>query len=330
MHCQALCLLPFVSATLAETVLGVTNSTCPTTAPGPSSSLPGWDMSNFLYIVYDEIESNGETITTAHASFDIVGAFSNQPLHCEGTGLEFLANYTGSASRWRNCTAKDGSSTAGYTTSFRYNPEDWYLVTLRELSTCGADPGQMYYLPPDCLPTRSTDRTNKINRNTVLFRGDATNNNFRTNEGSRPEMPPGGTNVQTWTRTYYDSAHVEGHFTLIPPGPSTDCTVTSPTWEVRDFKFNASCFGCPPILWNLPNPGYQTDFRLRNLANNYEVGCSYFHSDLAIAESQEWNFCGVDPEDAPFLPATYFRMDRETHTLSLNQSWVCEGENENS
>lgn len=168
-----------------------------------------------------------------------------------------------------------------------------------------------------------------MNRNTVLFRGVATSNNFRTDEGSPPEAPPGGDNVQTWTRTYYDSAHVEGHFTLLPPAPPTNCTAASPPWEVIDFRFNASCSNCPPFPWSLPNPGYQTDLRLRNLMNNYEVGCSYFHSDFAIAENKDWNACGVEPEDAPFLPATYFHMDRDTHTLTLNQTWLCEGEDKN-
>lgn len=154
MHFPAFCLILFLPATLAETLPGVTNSTCPTKAPGPGSSLPGWEMSDFLYVVYDEIGPNGETITTAHASFDLVGAFSNQPLHCEGTGPEFLANYNGPSNRWKNCTAKDEGSTAGYTTSFRYNPDnrdDGEPVTIRELSTCGTDPNQMYYPSPKAL-----------------------------------------------------------------------------------------------------------------------------------------------------------------------------------
>ncbi|SPQ26228.1 a185f4ed-cad8-4a15-b505-c1e75acf2edd [Thermothielavioides terrestris] len=189
---------------------------------------------------------------------------------------------------------------------FRYNPDDsWDVVTLWETSTCGTDPKQIHE---------------------VLFKGDVTENYFVTNQGDRPAPPPGGTNVQMWKRTYYDTYQVEGTFTLVDPPPTTSCSLDQPpAWEIHDFQLGASC-GCPAAPFSLPNPGFRTHFTLLNLADNYSVVCDAFTSDLPILQNSTdpWNVCGVDPDDAPFLPPTWFRMDRATHMLSLNQTWLCE------
>lgn len=144
MRCQALCLLLYASIAKAQAQQGAAAATtCPTGAPGPNWSLPGWDMSNYLYVVYDETQPGKGVATTAHITFDIIGAFSNQRFHCESTGPDILANYTGPGSRWKTCTAKDTSTKSEYTTQFRYSPGDWYAVTLRETSLCGTDPLEM-------------------------------------------------------------------------------------------------------------------------------------------------------------------------------------------
>lgn len=126
---------------------------------------------------------------------------------------------------------------------------------------------------------------------------------------------------------YYDSAQIQGAFTLIPPPPSTNCNTTAPfpAWEIRDFGITFPCSNCTPSPWTLPAAGYQIAFGLRNLANDYDVGCSYFRNILNTPSVPEWNFCGVDPEDAPLLPATWFQLDWESHVLKVDQTWVCEG-----
>jgi hypothetical protein len=92
-------------------------------------------------MVYDEAQPNGNVSTTASISFDPVGAFSNQPYHCQGTGPDPLVNTT--SIHWRNCTAKDSSVGAGYTTSFLYNPNDYTKVSIRQAGTCGTDPERL-------------------------------------------------------------------------------------------------------------------------------------------------------------------------------------------
>ncbi|KAK4233220.1 hypothetical protein C8A03DRAFT_48164 [Achaetomium macrosporum] len=303
MHLSIFYGLSSLSFTLAQTIPGVTMDTCPTSAPGPSHSLPGWDLTNYLYVVYDERRQGGDTAATARIRFDLVGGFTNHAVHCEAAGPEFLANYTAptSINMWRTCVSRAGNLTSGYTTMFRYRPSDpWDKLTLRETASCGTDPKQI---------------------RGVLFKGEVTANYFVTGQGDRPEAPPGGSNVETWTRTYYNDYHVPGSFTLIDPAPSANCTPGPPAWEVHGFSFSESCCS-PPPLFGLPNVGWDTQFRLANLANNYTVGCSG-HSNLSDASNSEWHICGLDPEDAPWLPATLFCMDRKSHLLKVNQTWVC-------
>jgi hypothetical protein len=109
-------------------------------------------MTNYLYVVYDEARPDGQNITTAHINFDIIGGFSNQHLHCEATGPEFLENRPILGNWWRNCTARDETLSAGYTTIFLYSPDAiWDVVKIREESTCGIEPSKVYCLQFRCL-----------------------------------------------------------------------------------------------------------------------------------------------------------------------------------
>ena len=147
MRCQVLCVLLYASIAIAQGPQVIATATCPTSAPGPSSSLPGWDLSRFIYVVYSETPPSGSLVTTAHIEFDIVGAFSNQLFHCETTGPDILANYTGSSdSRWKSCKAKEADIASRYATSFRYEPGTWDTLTLGEMSLCGTDPQDKYDL----------------------------------------------------------------------------------------------------------------------------------------------------------------------------------------
>jgi hypothetical protein len=101
-------------------------------------------MSHFLYVVYNHTQPSGQELTTAHITFDIVGAFSNHTFHCETTGPDILAGDVGPGGRWKKCTTEDATTAAKYTTSFKYNPGDWNALTLRETSLCGTDLHQMY------------------------------------------------------------------------------------------------------------------------------------------------------------------------------------------
>jgi len=148
MRYQVLCLLLYASIAVAQGPQAIAAATCPTAAPsGPSSSVPGWDLSSFLYVVYSEIQPSGSLVTTGRIEFDVVGAFSNQLFHCETTGSDILVNYTGSSdSRWKSCTTEDADIASRYTTSFRYEPGTWDTLTLREMSLCGLDLQDMYVL----------------------------------------------------------------------------------------------------------------------------------------------------------------------------------------
>jgi len=159
---------------------------------------------------------------------------------------------------------------------------------------------------------------------TVLIKGVSTSNYFVTNGDSRPEPPRGGTNVQTWTRTYYSSYRLQGDFALVPPNRFTNCTsdASTPAWEVKAFGIDRPCFTCPPTPW-IPNvPVYKVGFRLRNLINNFDEGCSFAYT-LSNPAAQDWIYCGINPEDAPFLPATWVHLDWDTHMLGINQTWQC-------
>lgn len=109
-------------------------------------------------------------------------------------------------------------------------------------------------------------------RNIVLFRGVATANYFRSNEGFPPDPPTNDSRVETRTRMYYESARVEGDFTLIPPPPSTYCTITDLPglgWEIDNFTLTPTCTTCVVLLWSLPNAGYEVTFGVLNPVNNY-------------------------------------------------------------
>lgn len=179
----------------------------------------------------------------------------------------------------------------------------------------------------------STSKLTYPHRSTILFKGVATRSYFVTNSGSPPDPPTNGSTVETWSNTYYSSYHVPGQFTLIPPPPSLTCTTANSSnsgWEIDDFTFTPSSptVGLP---WTLPQAGYTISFGARNLINNYSVWCSYFHSVLAAAPDPPRQYCGtVDPEDAPFSPATLFHVDWDTHILQVNQSWNCNGQGDNS
>ncbi|KAK3304687.1 uncharacterized protein B0T15DRAFT_486221 [Chaetomium strumarium] len=261
MHRSKLYLLYSLPFALAQTVLGVTLDTYPTGPPGP----------------------NGNAVATARINFDLVGGFSNHPVHCEAVGPE-------------TCIPRGRNLTSGYTTMFRYRPSDpWDKLTLRETATCGTDPKQV---------------------SGVLFKGEVTANYLtlsRTGVIDRthvthPREAATSRNGQGRT-SYYDDGHIEGSFILVDPAPFTNCNLGAPTWEVHGFSV--------------------TDFRLASLANNYTVGCSG-HSNLSDAPSNnEWHICGVDPEDAPWLPFTMFRMDRQSQLLKVHQTWVCNSPDHN-
>jgi hypothetical protein len=70
----------------------------------------------------------------------------------------------------------------------------------------------------------------------------------------------------------------------------------------------------------IPDLGYQIGFGLRNLVNDYDVRCSASRSFTSLPSVQEWNYCGVYPEDAPFLPVTWFNLDWDTHILEFKQT----------
>jgi hypothetical protein len=113
-------------------------------------------MSNHVYAVYDKTQPGGGVDITARISFDIVGAFSNQPFHCEATGQDILAIYAGSGSRWKPRSPGDASASSGYTTSFKFSPGDWNALTLREMSLCGTDPHAMCVLAVLVCSTKLT------------------------------------------------------------------------------------------------------------------------------------------------------------------------------
>jgi hypothetical protein len=145
MHRSTLYSVSSISLALAQTIPGATIDACPAAAPGPWESGPGWDLRNYLYMVNNELDEAGNNVATARITFDLVGGFTNQPVHCEAAGPELLANHTG-IDRWRPCVPKAGSPTSSeYATMFRYSPSDpWHKLTLRETATCGADADHMY------------------------------------------------------------------------------------------------------------------------------------------------------------------------------------------
>jgi hypothetical protein len=165
----------------------------------------------------------------------------------------------------------------------------------------------------------------------MFTRTDMGDNYFVTNRNPRPEPPAGGSNVvPTWIVTYYSTYQIGGTFTLLPPAPTKKWTKGPPEWEIMNFDFVAACFSCGNFFpWTIPSLGYITQFRIRNSANDYDADCFANLHDLPLYRSAEWSHCGVEPGDAPFLPPTWFYMNRDRHTLLINQSWVCEEEDQN-
>jgi hypothetical protein len=177
-----------------------------------------------------------------------------------------------------------------------------------------------------------------IHSRTALFKGALPGSQFLSNQDTPPDLPPNATNLQTWTRHYYSSFTIDGRFTLLPSPLSLPCSLpaaTTTTWEIDNFSFNASCFHCwdpdDPFANGFPDltpsyPGFETGFHLVNRASGYEVDCYNLQTDYLNFAHREWYTCGWDPDDAPYMPVTWFKMDRDNHTLSFNQSWTCDDE----
>lgn len=153
MHCSSLGLVVYFSIVVGQGFPAATNAKCPTGQSGNLGADPGWLMTNFLYVVYDEARPGSQNTTTARINFDIIGGFSNQHLHCEATGPEFVFDRTGAGYMWRNCTARDEARSAGYT-GFYYFPGDdnWNVVRIREVSSCGTEPSKEYCLTHSLTP----------------------------------------------------------------------------------------------------------------------------------------------------------------------------------
>ena len=324
-------------ATLSSATFAQALPSCPSGAP----SVPGWTITNYLYMVYDEVQPDGQEVMTASVSLDVIGGFTNRSLHCESSGPEIAWNNAilndlslekPFRDLWRECipitntshpnksetgSKNAGSEGLGYTTTFRYNPLENNVVSIREMANCGND------------------------NQTAVFKGSAVYTEFNTVDHTSadppPTMPPEGINLRWWQRLRNPTGSAPGSLLITDPAPPTPkCSSSSPPaggieWEVTDFNLFASC-NCPPRLWDPASAGFRTQFNLINPAiggkgGGYEVNCDYTHADLTMSPVYDWYFCGgVDPEDAPLLPGTWFRMHRESHTLSINQTWVCEGD----
>jgi hypothetical protein len=143
MHWLFVCLLAILHGVDGQDLLpGVTKAKCPKDKYDEPPS-GGWKMTDFNYIVYDQKQPDGGTVTEAQVQFNIVGGWSNQSLHCEGHGEEFVQRYNGSLGRTRVCSAVDHRSTNGYNTTFLYDLERRELA-IAERHTCGTDPNHMY------------------------------------------------------------------------------------------------------------------------------------------------------------------------------------------
>src|SRR3954467_3650345 len=132
---KVFCLVPFLALLAVPFASGSTSSSCPT-----GGLLNSWVASNFLYMVYDQVQGDGKHITTSHVSLDVVGGFSNQPFHCEAKTPFFLGNSTNTESIQTNCTT---NSTTEYNMSLQYKPGNWNLLTLRETTVCRANATQL-------------------------------------------------------------------------------------------------------------------------------------------------------------------------------------------
>ena len=129
---KVLSLLLCVAPQLIWTVIAASTGSCPT---GPLDANLGWEISDFLFTVYDKTHPDGVATTTSHVSLDIHGGFTNQTFHCEATSPTASRNSSNSGSIWINCTTISTTEYT-YTTSIQYNPGDWNLLTIRELAPC--------------------------------------------------------------------------------------------------------------------------------------------------------------------------------------------------
>lgn len=107
---------------------------CQTQPPAPNL---GWEISKFLFMVYDKVQPGSALITTSHISFDIQGGFTNRTFHCETTSFA-SGNITKSENIWFNCTT-NSTTEYTYTTSIQYKPEEWNALTIRELMPCKSE-----------------------------------------------------------------------------------------------------------------------------------------------------------------------------------------------
>jgi hypothetical protein len=121
----------FLVLLTAQTVLGIATISCPS-----GYEVSGWQTTNFIYMVYDQVQPGGRTTTTAHVNLDVVGGYSNLSYHCEAT----TPTPVSPGGIWVNCTT---NTTTQYTTSLQYRPDDLVTrpdfsnrITLRETTTC--------------------------------------------------------------------------------------------------------------------------------------------------------------------------------------------------
>ena len=91
------------------------------------------------------------------------------------------------------------------------------------------------------------------------------------------------------------------------------------TWSVSDLFFSSSRIFTTPAH---QNPWGQVSFNLTNPATNSVTACSAYSSQLSdFFYGTVWYQCANNNDTS--VSATYFRYDRPTGRLDLNQTWAC-------
>lgn len=119
----------------------VATTDCPSNADGPYPA--EWNITNFLYLTYDEPLSDGSNTSIGQVSFMAQGGYSQRLVTCFGNGPEYIDYGNGSTSPWTDCPPADGLPAGAYNTSFQLVLEDLDL-DMSEVSICGSDPEQLY------------------------------------------------------------------------------------------------------------------------------------------------------------------------------------------